>query len=47
MSQSLDVPFPAVAFEGGLTELRLSLEYLPMPYREDTVTVGMTMGARG
>jgi hypothetical protein len=44
---SLDVPFPAAAFEGGLSRLKVDLDYLPMPYREGTVTVGMTVGPRG
>ncbi|MGH7339987.1 MAG: hypothetical protein ACREKH_05800, partial [Candidatus Rokuibacteriota bacterium] len=43
----LDVPFPAAAFEGGLSRLKIDLDYLPMPYREGTVTVGMTVGPRG
>lgn len=44
---SLDVPFPAAAFEGGLSRLKVDLDYLPIPYREGTVTVGMTVGPRG
>lgn len=44
---SLDVPFPAAAFEGGLSRLKVDLDYLPMPYREGAVTVGVTVGPRG
>lgn len=46
-THTLDVPFPAAALDNGLSELRLGLEYLPMPYREQTVTVDITIGARG
>jgi hypothetical protein len=43
---SLDLPFPAGAFEGGLRQIKLDLDYLPIPYQEGTVTVGMTVGPR-
>lgn len=46
MRHTLDVPFPAGAFEGGLGELRLGIDYLSMPYHEGTVTVGMSAESR-
>jgi hypothetical protein len=46
LRQSIDVAFPASAFEGGLHELRLALDYVAMPYREDVVTVPVAVGAR-
>jgi hypothetical protein len=46
MRHSLDVPFPAAAFDGGLAELRLGVDYLPMPYRVGTVTVEVSAGVR-
>ncbi len=39
-SVNLDVPFPAAALEEKpLGEVRLELTYIPMPYREETVSI--------
>jgi hypothetical protein len=47
ISHSVDVPFPAAALKGGaLKEIRLSVTYLPAPYREDSVEVPATVAAR-
>jgi hypothetical protein len=43
---SLDVPFPAAAFEGGLGKLKVDVDYLPMPYREGTMTVAIGVAPR-
>jgi hypothetical protein len=44
----IDVPFPASAVTGGktLSEIRLSLNYLPTPYRQDAVEIPVTLAAR-
>lgn len=43
---SLDVPFPAAAFEGGLGKLKVDVDYLPLPYREGTMTVAVGVAPR-
>ena len=44
MSQSVGVPFPAAALKDKtLKEIRLSVTYLPAPYREESVEVPFTV----
>jgi hypothetical protein len=45
-SQVIEVPFPIAALKGnGLGEVSLELTYLPIPYREDTVNIPVTLGS--
>lgn len=43
---TIDVPFPAAAFENGLAGLRLGVDYVAMPYHTATATVDVTVGPR-
>jgi uncharacterized membrane protein YeaQ/YmgE (transglycosylase-associated protein family) len=45
--QSLDVEFPAQALKpNGLKEIRLEFAYIPSAYREETVNIPVSIGAR-
>jgi uncharacterized membrane protein YeaQ/YmgE (transglycosylase-associated protein family) len=45
-SQSVDVEFPAEALKAKkLKEIRLELAYIPSPYREETVSFAVSLGA--
>ena len=45
-TQSVDVEFPAAALKAKkLKEIRLELAYIPSPYREDTVSFVVSIGA--
>ena len=47
VSKSVDVPFPAAALKDkALKEIRLSVTYLPAPYREESVKVPVTVAVR-
>ena len=47
VSQSVDVPFPPAALKNkALKEIRLSVTYLPAPYREESVKVPVTVAVR-
>jgi hypothetical protein len=47
VSHSVDVPFPAAALKDKtLKEIRLSVTYLPAPYREESVKVPVTVAVR-
>lgn len=44
-SQDLSVAFPAVALKDKtLRDIRLELDYLPIPYREEAVTLSVAVG---
>jgi uncharacterized membrane protein YeaQ/YmgE (transglycosylase-associated protein family) len=44
--QSLDVEFPAEALKpNSLKEIRLEFAYIPSPYREETVSIPVSIGA--
>jgi hypothetical protein len=46
-THNVDVPFPAKALTGeALKEIRLSVTYLPAPYREEAVEVPVTVAVR-
>lgn len=46
-THSVDVPFPAAGLNGkALKEIRLSITYLPAPYRQESVEVPVTVAAR-
>lgn len=43
-SHEIDVPFPAAGLNGKtLADVRLSMTYLPLPYREDSVTLPVAL----
>ncbi|MGD0264195.1 MAG: hypothetical protein ABSD47_04450 [Candidatus Methylomirabilota bacterium] len=45
-SQVIEVPFPAAALKpNAIREVRLELTYLPIPYREDTVSIPVYLGS--
>jgi hypothetical protein len=45
-SEYVDVPFPAAAVEGKkLQDIRLELTYLPIPYKEETVDIPVSLGS--
>ena len=45
-SQVMEVPFPPAALKpNAIREVRLELTYLPIPYREDTVTIPVSVGS--
>ena len=45
-SQVIEVPFPAAALKPhAIREVRLELTYLPIPYREDTVSIPVSVGS--
>jgi hypothetical protein len=47
MTHRVDVPFPAAALNGKtLTEIRLSVTYLPAPYREESVEIPVVLAGR-
>jgi hypothetical protein len=47
MTHTVDVPFPAEALNGNaLSDIRLSLTYLPAPYREESVEVPVALTVR-
>jgi hypothetical protein len=48
LKHQIDVPFPASAVTGGtpLSEIRLSLSYLPTPYRQEAVEIPVALAAR-
>jgi hypothetical protein len=44
-SQDIDVPFPSAALkENTLRDIRLDLTYIPMPYKEETMQVHVSLG---
>jgi len=44
--QVIEVPFPAAALKpNAIREVRLELIYLPIPYREDTVSIPVYLGS--
>ena len=47
-SHNVDVPFPAAALDGRrMAEIRLSVTYIPTAYREESVTVPLTVAPQG
>lgn len=43
-TQTLEVPFPAVALKGKkLNDIRLELSYIPTPYEEETVSIPVSL----
>lgn len=43
-SQYVDVPFPAAALQGKkLQDIRLELSYLPIPYKDETVDIPVSL----
>lgn len=45
-SQVIEVPFPPAALKpNAIREVRLGLTYLPIPYREDTVSIPVYVGS--
>jgi hypothetical protein len=47
MTHRVDVPFPAAALKGKtLKEIRLSVTYLPAPYREESVELPVVLAGR-
>jgi hypothetical protein len=45
VSQDIDVPFPSTALkEKRLRDIRLDLTYIPMPYKEETVEMHVSLG---
>jgi hypothetical protein len=47
-SQTINVPFPAAAINGEkLAEVRLTLTYIPTPYRTEAATVSASLVAQG
>ena len=45
VSQDIEVPFPSAALkEKKLRDIRLELTYIPMPYKEETVQMHVSLG---
>ena len=45
ISQEIDVPFPTAALKAkALRDIRLDLTYIPMPYKEETVRIPVSLG---
>jgi hypothetical protein len=47
MSHGVDVPFPATALDGkALSDIRLRVTYLPVPYHQESVEIPVTIAVR-
>lgn len=45
VTQNIEVPFPVEAIKGKkLRDIRLELAYIPTPYKEETVSIPVSMG---
>ncbi len=45
ISQDIDVPFPSAALkEKKLGDMRLDLTFIPMPYKEETIQIHVSLG---